>query len=138
GSSPQRWRVALDQTAFYPSSGGQPNDLGWLRDAKVLDVVDDGDAILHLVDRPVTGRIAGKIDWERRFDHMQQHTGQHLLSAVIAELFGYTTVSVHFGEVSSTLDLDTGSITPHQVIEMERRANTVVTENRPVPVTFAG
>jgi len=130
-------RVSLDRTAFYPASGGQPFDRGWMNDVPVVDVLDEGDRIVHLLGGALaSGRITGRIDWERRFDHMQQHTGQHLLSAVIAELFGYATVSVHFGEESSTLDLDTVSITADQVVEAERRANAVVTENRPVHVTF--
>src|SRR5215471_6009261 len=92
------WRVVLDQTAFYPTSGGQPNDLGTLGQARVLDVVDDGDEIIHVVDRPVQGIVTGRIDWIRRFDHMQQHTGQHLLSAVLLKDFGLETVSFHLGE----------------------------------------
>lgn len=130
-------RVSLDRTAFYPTSGGQPFDRGWMNDVPVVDVLDEGDRIVHLLGGALgSGRITGRIDWERRFDHMQQHTGQHLLSAVIAELFGYATVSVHFGEESSTVDLDTVSLTADQVVEAERRANAVVTENRPVHVTF--
>ena len=101
-----RWGVILDQTLLYPTSGGQPNDLGKLGDANVVDVQEKEDRILHLVDRPVNpGRIDGCIDWPRRFDHMQQHTGQHLLSAVFQERFGLVTVSFHMGEALSTIDL---------------------------------
>ena len=130
-------RVYLDRTAFYPTSGGQPFDLGRLDEADVVDVVDEGGRIAHVVSAPVpAARIRGRIDWARRFDHMQQHTGQHLLSAVIAERFGHDTVSVHFGRESSTLDLTTAGLPPEHVIEAERLANRVVTENRPVIVGF--
>ncbi len=130
-------RVYLDRTAFYPTSGGQPFDRGWMNDVPVLDVVDEGERIVHLLGAPLgVGRVTGRVEWNRRFDHMQQHTGQHLLSAVIAELFGFATVSVHFGEESSTLDLETRSVTAEQLVEAEQRANAVVTENRAVHVTF--
>jgi alanyl-tRNA synthetase len=130
-------RLYLDRTAFYPTSGGQPHDIGRLGGAAVLDVIDEDDRIAHVVDAPIAAdRIEGTIDWPRRFDHMQQHTGQHLLSAVIADRFGYATVSVHFGRDSATLDLDTGGMSHAQVVEAERVANVRVTENRPVIVTF--
>src|SRR5262249_8375681 len=90
-------RVYLDRTAFYRTSGGQLFDTGSIGGAAVLDVVDEGDRIAHVLAAPVAkGDVECRIDWERRFDHMQQHTGQHLLSAVVAELFGMATVSVHF------------------------------------------
>lgn len=130
-------RVSLDRTAFYPTSGGQQFDRGWINDVPVVEVLEEGERIVHLLGAPLrSGRITGRIDWERRFDHMQQHTGQHLLSAVIAELFGHATVSVHFGDEASTLDLDTASMTADHTLEAERRANAVVTENRAVRVTF--
>jgi alanyl-tRNA synthetase len=78
----------------------------------------------------------GRLDWNRRFDHMQQHTGQHLLSAVLADLYGYQTVGVHFGRVSSTLDLEAGSLTQKESDEAEERANEIVTENRSVVTSF--
>ncbi|MEP6686782.1 MAG: alanyl-tRNA editing protein [Gemmatimonadales bacterium] len=130
-------RVYLDRTAFYPSSGGQPFDTGTLGGVAVVDVVDEGDRIAHLLDAPIAGdRLEGVIDWDRRFDHMQQHTGQHLLSAVIAERFALATVSVHFGRDSATLDLDGGTLTHAQIVEAEAAANVAVTENRPVAVSF--
>jgi alanyl-tRNA synthetase len=130
-------RVYLDRTAFYPTSGGQPFDTGSLGEADVVDVVDEGDRIAHLLAAPIAAdRVRGRVDWIRRFDHMQQHTGQHLLSAVIAERFGHETVSVHFGRESSTLDLATGALAPERVAEAERLANRAVTENRQVKVTF--
>ena len=129
--------VYLDRTAFYPTSGGQPHDTGRLGSSRVVDVIDQSDRIAHRVETPVgSDTVDGAIDWPRRFDHMQQHTGQHLLSAVLAELTGYATVSVHFGDEVSTLDLDTPSLAPEQIVEAERRANRIVTENRPVEVSF--
>jgi alanyl-tRNA synthetase len=131
-------RVYLDRTAFYPTSGGQPFDRGWLGDAEVVEVVDEGERIAHLLASPTdAARVRGRIDWGRRFDHMQQHSGQHLLSAVIADLCGYQTVSVHFGAESSTLDLATGSLSQEQIVAIEARANQVVVEDRAVEASFA-
>jgi alanyl-tRNA synthetase len=130
-------RLYLDRTAFYPTSGGQPHDTGMLGGARVLDVADEDGRIAHVVDPPVTlDRVLGEIDWVRRFDHMQQHSGQHLLSAVFAERFGWATTSVHFGAETSTLDLATGGVTAAQAAEIEARANAIVTENRPVRISF--
>lgn len=130
-------RLYLDRTAFYPTSGGQPHDTGRLGGVEVVDVVDEGERIAHLLAAPVpAGPVRGEVDWARRFDHMQQHTGQHLLSAVLEDLYGFHTVSVHFGQDASTLDLDTPAITPEQVAAAETRANLVATENRPVSIGF--
>jgi alanyl-tRNA synthetase len=130
-------RIYLDRTAFYPTSGGQPFDTGQLGGIEVTDVVDEGERVAHLLAAPLSGdRVAGRVDWVRRFDHMQQHTGQHLLSAVLAALVGHPTIGVHFGRESSTLDLDGGAVTPAQVTEAEERANDIVAENRPVQVSF--
>ncbi len=130
-------RLYLDRTAFYPTSGGQPFDTGTLGGAAVLDVVDEGDRIAHLVSEPVAGpRVSGEIDWPRRFDHMQQHTGQHLLSAVLHDRLGLATIGVHFGRESSTLDLDSAAVDPGRLVEAELLANALVSENRPVGVSF--
>jgi alanyl-tRNA synthetase len=133
-------RVYLDRTAFYPTSGGQLFDVGTLGDARVVDVVDEKERIAHVLDTPVRcapgDELTARVDWTRRFDHMQQHTGQHLLSAVFDELFGHKTVSVHFGDDSSTLDLDIASLSKDRALMAERRANEVVFENRAVRVTF--
>jgi alanyl-tRNA synthetase len=129
----------LDRTAFYPTSGGQLHDLGTLNGRAVLEVAEEEDGrIAHRLEAPVApGPAEGVIDWKRRFDFMQQHTGQHLLSAVFGELFGFTTVSVHFGEESATVDLATPALTPEQRRAAEWRANEIVWENRPVTVRFA-
>ncbi len=137
GRSDDSRRVYLDQTAFYPTSGGQPFDVGRLGGIEVTDVVDEGERVAHLLAAPLTGdRARGQIDWGRRFDHMQQHTGQHLLSAVLADLVDHATVGVHFGRESSTLDLDVAALSPEQVSQAEQRANEIVVENRPVEVSF--
>ena len=130
-------RIYLDRTAFYPTSGGQPFDAGELGGVRVTDVVDEGDRIAHLLDAPlVADRVSGRVDWPRRFDHMQQHTGQHLLSAVLADLLGYPTVAVHFGKESSTLDLDAGSPTQEEMQLVEEKANEIIVENRRVEISF--
>jgi alanyl-tRNA synthetase len=133
-------RVYLDRTAFYPTSGGQLFDIGVLGDARVIDVVDEKERIAHVLDKParfgLNDELEARVDWIRRFDHMQQHTGQHLLSAVFEELFGHKTVSVHFGDESSTLDLDTAILSKDRVVKAEHRANEIVFENRAVTVAF--
>lgn len=130
-------RIYLDRTALYPTSGGQPHDLGHLAGIPVVDVIDEDDRIVHVLEAPVNeDQVVGEIDWERRFDLMQQHTGQHLLSAIFADTFGHQTVSVHFGDEMSTLDLDVATVGPETLREAETRANAIIAENRPVHVTF--
>jgi len=132
-------RVYLDQTAFYPTSGGQPHDLGTLAGARITDVIDEGERIAHVLESPLASHsdaVQGAVVWDRRFDHMQQHTGQHLLSAVVEELFGYHTVSVHFGRDYSSLDLDVESVSVERIVEAETRANAIVAENRAVTTSF--
>src|SRR5690242_19020837 len=131
-------RVYLDRTAFYPTSGGQPHDLGTIGGVQVTDVIDEGERIAHGLSAPIdtsAREISGAIDWARRFDHMQQHTGPHLLSAVLEELFGHHTVSVHVGGAYSSLDLDVESLTTERIVEAERRANEIVAEDRRVTTT---
>ena len=138
-------RVSLDRTAFYPTSGGQPNDLGTLDGTRVVDVVDEEDRIVHVLEQPLAitagSELRGEIDWKRRHDHMQQHTGQHLLSAVLEDMLGLRTVSVHFGPETSTLDVADSSggvsvLDADRLAEVESRANAIVAEARPVVVTF--
>jgi alanyl-tRNA synthetase len=101
-------RIYLDRTAFYPASGGQPADYGTLNGIRVVDAIDEDERIAHVVESPLEAeRVAGAIDWARRFDHMQQHSGQHLLSAAFEELYGMKTVSFHLGAEGSTIDLET-------------------------------
>jgi alanyl-tRNA synthetase len=131
------WGVALDRTLFYPTSGGQPHDLGRLGEAGVLDVLDEGDEIIHVLDRPLElGPVRGCIDWDRRLDHMQQHTGQHLLSAIFQERFGLPTVSFHLGSETSTIDLR-GPEPSEEIREgVERATNEVIFEDRSVTVRY--
>jgi alanyl-tRNA synthetase len=131
--------VILDQTAFYPTSGGQPNDLGSLGGIRVLDVYEDETSgeVVHVVERPISpGPIHGSIDASRRRDHIQQHSGQHVLSRAFVELFGFETVGFHMGEVASTIDLTTELLTPSQLSDAEDAANAAVLENRPVQVCY--
>src|SRR5258706_3548394 len=132
-----RWGVVLDQTLLYPNSGGQPNDLGKIGEANVENVLDGEDRIVHVVDSPVpVGRIDGCIHWPRRFDHMQQHTGQHLLSAIFQERFGLVTVSFHLGEAVSTVDLRGPQPSPLILEGAARAANAVVFEDREITVRY--
>ena len=138
--SPQtgRWKVILDRTAFYPTSGGQPFDIGTLGEANVVDVFDQEDGTIgHLVDRELetNSRVRGQVDWSRRFDHMQQHTGQHLLSAAFEREAGAKTVSFHLGTLASTIDLDK-ELAADQIARVETAANTVLWEDREVCVKF--
>jgi alanyl-tRNA synthetase len=131
------WEVLVDQTAFYPSSGGQPNDLGLLGEAVVLDVRDEAGGIVHLVDREMQpGGVKGCVNWPRRFDHMQQHTGQHLLSAMFQERFGLPTVSFHLGGEICTIDLHGAEPSRDQLVGTQRAANKVIFEDRPVGVRY--
>lgn len=130
-------RVYLDRTAFYPASGGQPHDTGTLGDARVVEVVDEDDRIAHVIEGEApSGAVAGEIDWERRFDHMQQHSGQHLLSAVLHDLFGLPTLSFHLGEESSTIDVGAASLNQAQLEQAQDRAAGIVFENRPIAISF--
>jgi alanyl-tRNA synthetase len=135
--------VSLDRTAFYPTSGGQPFDTGTLGPYSVIDVLDEnGGTIDHVVadvsgDSLTAGQtVKGAIDWNRRFDHMQQHTGQHVLSAAFDKLFGVRTVSFHLGADSSTIDL-ARETTPAEITAAESEANRIVWEDRPVAIRYA-
>jgi alanyl-tRNA synthetase len=129
-------RVYLDRTALYPTSGGQPHDTGTLGGMRVIDVIDEDEQIAHVLESPLgagTHHVSASVDWTRRLDHMQQHTGQHLLSAVLADT-GRITESVHFGDTTSTLDV--AGEEPLDLVAAEYRANTLVSENRAIDVTF--
>jgi len=133
-------RIALDQTAFYPEGGGQPADHGTLAGVPVTDVqVDDDGTVWHTLAGPLdTDEVIGVVDWPRRLDHMQQHQGQHLLSAAFEELFEWKTVSFHLGPDSSTIDLATAAVTEGQAEAAESRTNQVIWEDRPVHARFVG
>jgi alanyl-tRNA synthetase len=130
--------VVLDRTAFYPTSGGQPFDVGLLGGAAVVDVVDVDGHVVHVLSSPLAegAAVRGEIDWARRFDHMQQHTGQHVLSAALVRVCDAATVSFHLGSDASTIDLAT-AVAPADVERAVDEANRVVWENREVAVRFA-
>ncbi|MBZ5578471.1 MAG: alanyl-tRNA editing protein [Acidobacteriia bacterium] len=110
----------LDRTAFYPTSGGQPFDTGIIAGVQVLEVAEEDQRIAHRLAAPLApGAVSCRIDWPRRFDHMQQHSGQHLLSAVFEERFGLRTVSFHLGTESSTLDLEGGAAVERVIRDAE-------------------
>ncbi len=141
-------RVLLDRTAFYPEGGGQPSDFGRLTvlsddAAEVVDVQEQGGAIWHrlkVVDAAaargfeVGATVVGKVDWKRRFDHMQQHTGQHLISRVFVEQMGLDTSSFHMGDQACTIDLAISNLTESQIRAAEERAAEVLRDARPVTV----
>ena len=140
------WQLALNQSAFYPTSGGQPFDMGTLNGAPpdgtllkipIEQVEEDEDGtVWHFVRTPlpVGTRVEGQIDWARRFDHMQQHTGQHLLSAVFWRELRVPTISFHLGESTSTIDLTSDPLTQPGLERMEWIANEIIGEDRPVTV----
>jgi alanyl-tRNA synthetase len=130
--------LVLDRTAFYPTSGGQPFDTGRLGATAVLDTIDDGERVLHVVHDPlrVGEPVRGEIDWTRRFDHMQQHTGQHVLSAAFDRVLDNRTMSFHMGGESSTIDL-AREVAATDVERCVDEANRVAWEDRPVTIRFA-
>jgi alanyl-tRNA synthetase len=140
------WQIALDRTAFYPTSGGQPFDTGRLlassRSGAVLEIPvleveeDEAGCIWHATPKPITAatQVEGVIDWDRRRDHMQQHSGQHLLSAVFARELNAHTVSFHLGLETSTIDITLSEIEQRSLERIERIANEIIAENRPVRV----
>ena len=131
--------LLLDRTCFYPAAGGQPHDTGILAGAPVVEVSADGDNILHILAAPVAvadgAIVSGAIDWERRYDHMQQHTGQHLLSQVFIRLYGYETVAVHIGAGEATLDL-AADVSSAEVAAAEAMANQLAYTALPVKTYF--
>ena len=127
------FEITLDATAFYPEGGGQACDLGTLGDAKVLDVQERGEAVIHLCDRPLTVgcSVEGIVDQARRFDLMQQHTGEHIVSGIICARYGYHNVGFHVGADVITIDFD-GPIPTDALPEIELAANRAVWENTPI------
>ncbi len=132
--------VELDQTAFYPEGGGQPPDLGTVGGLAVVDCQKENDRVWHILEKPpsvsVGVSVEGKIDASRRFHNMQKHTGQHLLSALFLES-GMNTVSVHFGEEESTLDLAGGEVSPEVCKKVEEKANELIFKNISVKIFWA-
>jgi alanyl-tRNA synthetase len=147
-SETPRPALILDRTAFYPTSGGQVHDTGTITIAgsnqqlRVTDVADAEDGrVVHYLEAPIRDiapgtRVRGQIDAARRLDHMQQHSGQHVLSAAFVRLFQMPTVSFHMAEDYCSIDLNTPTLTKEQIEAAERLANEIILENRPVEIRF--
>ena len=133
----EHWAVVLDQTAFYPEGGGQPGDTGTLDSVRVLDTHARGEEIVHYCDAPLSvgSAVQGTIDWARRFDYMQQHSGEHVVSGIIHRRFGYENVGFHMGADMVTIDFS-GMLTMDDVREIEREANEAVWANLPIVVSW--
>lgn len=130
--------VLLDQTYFYPEGGGQPFDLGSIDGIPVRKVVEEGEAVLHVLERlPERDEVSCVVDAERRRDHMQQHSGQHILSAAFIREAGAATVSFHLGSGTSTIDLDR-MVGPEEIARAEREANRAVERALPIKSYFVG
>ncbi len=129
--------VMLDRTAFYPEGGGQPADHGTLGTAQVTDVHDKDGCVLHTCSAPlpVGEKVSGAIDWERRFDHMQQHSGEHIVSGMLCSAFHCDNVGFHMGVDSVTIDYN-ADITWEQVLAIEAEANRYIWENHPIQITY--
>ncbi len=132
--------LILDKTCFYPTSGGQPNDLGYIQGVPIIDVIEDNEKIIHVLKEGIKegcgDTIIGKIDWERRFDHMQQHLGQHILSGALMKLWSAETVSFHLGEEVCTLDIAKEKFTEEEAKKAEECTNKIILGNRPVKCYF--
>ena len=129
--------VILHDTLLYPEGGGQPADHGWINGVAVRQVVKDGDLIRHLLDEPVPcGPAVVELDWHRRFDHMQQHTAQHLLTALAQDRLGWATTAFHLGEIVSDIELQVSDPTLATLEQLSEMATTVIREARPVAVRW--
>lgn len=127
--------IVLDQTAFYPTGGGQPHDVGTIENHAVLNVEEVDGEVRHYLDTELddeNATVSGIIDWDRRFDHMQQHAGQHILSAAFEQLLGYKTIGFHLGSELLTIDLDTDNLLEIEVEKVEELANRIIIENRSI------
>jgi alanyl-tRNA synthetase len=135
-----RQAVILDHTYFYPTSGGQPHDTGHIGGMPVVDVTvrEHDDEVLHIVDGLISSDTAeAEIDWTRRFDHMQQHTGQHILSQAFIRVANAPTLSFHLGVEIATIDLPINELTPEHIGEAELLANEIIWEDRPLHIRYA-
>ena len=126
--------IILDQTVFFPTSGGQPHDTGTINNRSVVDVFEDQrKKIVHLLEASINGvRVEGRINWTRRFDHMQQHTGQHILSQACRKICKADTLSFHLGEKSATIDLNQSGFSNERITSVETLVNQIIYENRPI------
>lgn len=131
------YAVILDESAFYPEGGGQPSDVGTLGDAKVTEVHEKDGELLHYTDKAleVGAKVEGKIDWVRRFDLMQQHSGEHMVSGLIHEAYGYDNVGFHMGSDTITIDLN-GPLDEAQLAEIERKTNQKIWEDTQIKIIY--
>ncbi len=127
-----RFHVVLDQSAFYPESGGQPGDHGTLNGEPVIQLYEQDEKIVHVLRKEIQNPVTGEVDWQIRFDHMQQHTGQHILSRVVDALIQGKTIGFHLGESLSTIDIDKAGLSDESIKTIEDQANAVVFKNLPV------
>ena len=131
------FHIILDESAFYPEGGGQPSDTGYLNDVKVKEVHEKEGELLHYTDQPmeVGTEVQGRIDWERRFDLMQQHSGEHMVSGLIHEAYGYDNVGFHMGSDTITIDLN-GPLDEAQLAEIERKTNQKIWEDTQIKIIY--
>ena len=131
------WRIVLDRTVFFPEGGGQYADPGFLGEVEVVDVHEKDGVIYHYTKEPIEAgqKVEGRILWEVRFDRMQQHTGEHIISGLVHQKFGYDNVGFHLGEQEVTLDFN-GNITKEELVKIELEANKAVFANLPVQISF--
>lgn len=134
---PSGWEVRLDRTAFYPEGGGQPWDLGMLGGVQVTKVLERDGEVFHILDQQLEAgaEVPGEIDWPRRLDLMQQHSGEHILSGLVHQNFGYDNVGFHMGRETITVDFN-GELEEQQLREIERKANEVVWQDLPVRILY--
>ncbi|MBQ4601198.1 MAG: alanyl-tRNA editing protein [Oscillospiraceae bacterium] len=137
--TPKGYAVTLSATAFYPEGGGQFCDIGTLGDAAVTDVREEKGQLFHYCDRPLAlgSTVRGSIDWQRRFDLMQQHTGEHIVSGILHQMFGYHNVGFHVGKDVMEVDFD-GPVSPEALAQVEEKANRAVWENLQVRCWYPG
>lgn len=131
------YKAVLDRTAFFPEGGGQYGDTGYLDEVRVMDTKEKGGIIFHMTDESleVGMRVHGRLDWEKRFDRMQQHSGEHIVSGIVHRRFGYDNVGFHLADDYCTMDFN-GPITQEQLLEIENEANQAVFRNLPVNVLY--
>lgn len=131
------YRICLNQTAFFPEGGGQSGDSGFLNDCAVFDTQEQEGCIWHYAKAPLEpgAQVTGRIDWQKRFDRMQQHTGEHIVSGLVHRRFGYDNVGFHLGETEVTLDFN-GPVSKEKLAEIEQEANEAVWANLPIEITY--
>ncbi|MCI8558344.1 MAG: hypothetical protein HFI19_11375 [Lachnospiraceae bacterium] len=131
------YRICLDQTAFFPEGGGQSGDIGFLNDCQVVDTQEENALIWHYTKCPLAPgtQVAGHLNWETRFERMQQHSGEHIVSGLVHKHFHYNNVGFHLGETEVTLDFD-GPITKDELVKIEQEANQAVWDNIPIEITY--